>query len=136
MRKFLTIAAAILTGMAVFFMAPAVRAQPALPSAVPQIPNRDAWVATCVHLFLQTLASEDPGIQIFSTPGAVAMKVMVEIAPDGEVRWLRIRETSGRTSLDTAAIRALSQVRQVPPFSPDMPHRNIRIQLPIGTPLS
>nr|WP_111298993.1 TonB family protein [Paracoccus saliphilus] len=138
MCKCLTIAAAVLTGMAAFFPASAPQAQPGPHPVVAalQIPNREAWLAACAHTFLQALESDDPLIQLFSIPGAVAMEIMVEIAPDGFVEDLSVRETSGRPSLDAAALRALSQVRQVPPFSPDMPPQNIQMQLPIGAQVS
>lgn len=139
MRTCLTIAAAVLSGMAAFFVASAPQAQPGppdAPSAVPQIPDREAWLADCIRHFMQALVADDPDLTLFSTPGAVSMKVVVDIAPDGTVQGVRIKETSGRKALDAVAIRALSRVRRVPPFSPDMPPRNIQVQLPIGARVS
>lgn len=132
MRMCFTIAAVVLTGTAAFFHAPASRAQMAPSSASLQIPDREAWLAACSHTLLQALESDSPDIRLFSTPGAIAMEIMVEIAPDGAIQDISVWESSGRASLDAAALRILSQVRQVPPFTPDMPRRNIRMQLPIG----
>lgn len=128
--------AALLTGLAVFSV-PAI-AQTSFGGTRNQtLPTNQAeWMRSVESELMASLRNANSSLAVFGVHRAITMTAAVSIAMDGRVVNVALREGSGRPSLDEGAVRALSRVKRVQPFTPDMVSRmpgGIVVELGIGT---